>query len=161
MKPNFTSLLLRFIRCFILIFYKSFLMFVHVTIDKSLFSFIARSRNQYSPCHLDMYLKRHLKDLHVTATKSIIMRSYNQATINIIKMPIHHNQTKHIEINKYFIKNKIDQEITWINYTPDNFIMQIFLLKLLNNHNLKNDQYLFSVYRGVSKSNLEIYYLPS
>lgn len=112
MKPNFTSLLLRFIRCFILIFYKSFLMFVHVTIDKSLFSFIARSRNQYSRCHLDMSLKRHLKDLHVTATKSIIMRSYNQATINIIKMPIHHNQTKHIEINKYFIKNKIDQEIT-------------------------------------------------
>ena len=42
----------------------------------------------------------------------------NQAAINIAKDPVHHDRTKHIEIDRHFIKEKIEADIISINYIP-------------------------------------------
>ena len=35
----------------------------------------------------------------------------NQAAISIVKNPVHHDQTKHVEINNHFIKEKLEEEV--------------------------------------------------
>lgn len=43
----------------------------------------------------------------------------NQVAINIAKNPIHHDKTKHVEIDLHFIKEKIEEVIKLV-YTPTN-----------------------------------------
>ena len=42
----------------------------------------------------------------------------NQATISISKNPIHHDRTKHMEIDRHFIKEKLEGGIISLMYTP-------------------------------------------
>lgn len=42
----------------------------------------------------------------------------NQATISIVQIyPVHHDHTKHVEINQYFIKAKIVSEPISLQHT--------------------------------------------
>lgn len=47
----------------------------------------------------------------------IKMLSDNQAVVSIAKNPVHHDQTKHVEMDCHFIKEKIGGTIS-INYAP-------------------------------------------
>ena len=49
--------------------------------------------------------------------KSIKLKSDNQATISITKDPIHHDRTKHVEIDHYFIEKKIENSKVQLIYT--------------------------------------------
>ena len=40
----------------------------------------------------------------------------NKVTISIVKNPIHHGRTKHVDIDRHFIKEKIDHKIISVNY---------------------------------------------
>ena len=42
----------------------------------------------------------------------------NQAAISISKNPVLHDRTKHVEIDRHFIKEKIEDGIVEIIYTP-------------------------------------------
>ena len=42
----------------------------------------------------------------------------NIATISIIHNPIHHDRIKHVEIDRHFIKQKIDSEILKVEHIP-------------------------------------------
>ena len=53
------------------------------------------------------WLKRLLLELKVVLGDQINILCDNQATISIAKNPIHHDRTKHMEINKHFIKVKL------------------------------------------------------
>lgn len=44
----------------------------------------------------------------------------NMATIRVDKNPIHHNRTKHVEINWHFIKEKINSGLVEFSYVPMN-----------------------------------------
>lgn len=65
-----------------------------------------------------MWLKRLLEDLKVQIETSMKMYCDNQAAINIAKNPVHHDRTKHVEIDGHFIKEKIDGGIIKMVYTP-------------------------------------------
>jgi len=42
----------------------------------------------------------------------------NKAAISIAKNPVHHDRTKHVEIDRHFIQEKIDHKIIRVNHVP-------------------------------------------
>lgn len=40
--------------------------------------------------------------------------------INIAKNPVHQDRTKHVEIDRYFVKEKIEADIIPLQYIPTN-----------------------------------------
>lgn len=42
----------------------------------------------------------------------------NQVTISIVSNPVHHIRTKHIEVDCYFIKEKIKSNLINLPYAP-------------------------------------------
>ncbi|KAK3041993.1 hypothetical protein RJ639_002301 [Escallonia herrerae] len=65
-----------------------------------------------------MWLKRLLEELQFSPSASMKMMCDNKAAISIAKNPVHHDRTKHIEIDRHFIKEKIEQGVIEVDYTP-------------------------------------------
>ena len=42
----------------------------------------------------------------------------NKATISIAHNPVLHDRTKHIEVDKHFIKEKLENGLIYISYMP-------------------------------------------
>ncbi|RVW31986.1 Retrovirus-related Pol polyprotein from transposon RE1 [Vitis vinifera] len=57
-----------------------------------------------------IWIKRVLSELGQTSSSPILMMCDNQAAISIAKNPVHHDRTKHVEIDRHFITEKLDQE---------------------------------------------------
>ena len=58
-------------------------------------------------CEL-LWLKRLLRELKITKTGPMKLYCDNKASINISNNPIQHDRTKHIEIDRHFIKEKLE-----------------------------------------------------
>jgi hypothetical protein len=54
-------------------------------------------------------LRRLLLELGLFEDKPIMLYCDNKAAINIANNPIQHDITKHVEIDQYFIKDKLDE----------------------------------------------------
>ena len=58
-------------------------------------------------CEL-IWVRTLLKELRVAQTNTMKLYCDNKAAINITHNPVHHDKTKHVEIDKHFIKEKIE-----------------------------------------------------
>jgi hypothetical protein len=56
-----------------------------------------------------LWLRRLLLELGLFEDKPIMLYCDNKAAINIANNPIQHDITKHVEIDRYFIKDKLDE----------------------------------------------------
>ena len=56
-----------------------------------------------------IWLNRLLEELWVPLKHPIVLYCDNQAAISIAKNPVHHDRTKHVEIDRHFIKEKIEE----------------------------------------------------
>ena len=65
-----------------------------------------------------MWIKRLLEELKFPIDSPMRIFCDNQAIISIAKNPIHHDMTKHMEIDCRFIKEKIDEGIITLGYMP-------------------------------------------
>ena len=54
-----------------------------------------------------LWLRRVLKELKISDEELMKMFCDNQSAISIAKNPVHHDRTKHVEIDRHFIKEKI------------------------------------------------------
>ena len=65
-----------------------------------------------------IWLKRLLEELRIPICEPIKMMCDNQAAISIAKNPVHHDRTKHVEIDRHFIKEKLEEEVVKLLYIP-------------------------------------------
>ena len=56
----------------------------------------------------------------------------NKSAINIAHNPIQHNRTKHIEIDRHFIKEKLEEGVVCMSYVPSKHQLVDILTKGLN-----------------------------
>ena len=64
-----------------------------------------------------IWLRRVLLELRIPVEKSMKIFCDNQAAISIAKNLVHHDRTKHVEIDRHFIKEKVEEgkiELTYI-----------------------------------------------
>ncbi|KAK3013501.1 hypothetical protein RJ639_010094 [Escallonia herrerae] len=85
-----------------------------------------------------MWLKRLLEELKITCEGSIKVFCDNQASINVAKNPVHHDRTKHVEIDRHFIREKIEGGIIQMVYTPSSHQTADILTKALPKGNFDN-----------------------
>ena len=60
-------------------------------------------------CEL-LWLQILLMELKLFKHKPLMLYCDNKAAIDIANNPVHHDRTKHIEIDRHFIKEKLDGE---------------------------------------------------
>jgi hypothetical protein len=68
-----------------------------------------------SLCEL-LWLKNLLSELKLSTNSTMKLWCDNQSTINIANNPIQHDRTKHVEIDRFFIKEKLDEGALKLNY---------------------------------------------
>ncbi|XP_062075252.1 secreted RxLR effector protein 161-like [Humulus lupulus] len=63
-----------------------------------------------------IWIKRLINELRFDSPESFKMYSDSQAAISIAKNLIQHNRTKHVEIDRHFISEKVNSKIIELNY---------------------------------------------
>ena len=56
-----------------------------------------------------IWLRRLLKELKISDEETMRIFCDNQSAISIVKNPVQHDRTKHVEIDRHFIKEKIEE----------------------------------------------------
>ena len=65
-----------------------------------------------------LWIKRVFEDLRIRLTWPIKLYCDNQAAINISHNPVQHDRTKHVEVDRHFLKEKVDSGVICITYVP-------------------------------------------
>jgi hypothetical protein len=60
-----------------------------------------------------LWLRRLLLELKLFEDKPIMLYCDNNVAINIANNPIQHDKTKHVETDRYFIKDKLDDDTVY------------------------------------------------
>ena len=65
-----------------------------------------------------LWLKILLAELEVPLQSPLEVFCDNKAAISIFHNPVHHDRTKHLEVDRHFIKEKIEEGVIKITYVP-------------------------------------------
>ena len=79
-----------------------------------------------------LLLKIILDDLRIKWDGPMKLYCDNKSTINIAHNPIQHDRTKHIEIDRHFIKEKLEEGVVCMSYVPSKHQLADILTKELN-----------------------------
>ena len=63
-----------------------------------------------------LWLKRLLEEFEVVVEQPLRIYCDNKAAISIAHNPVHHDRTKHVEVDRHFIKEKVDEGTINVNY---------------------------------------------
>jgi len=63
-----------------------------------------------------LWLKYLLKELRVLRNKAMMLYCDNITAINIANNPVQFDRTKHVEIDRFFIKEKLDSGVLKLKY---------------------------------------------
>lgn len=96
-----------------------------------------------------IWLQRMFKELKIPSNYTMKVWCDNKAAISIAKNPVHHDRTKHVEIDRHFIKEKIDNNIINLEYTPSQLQRADILTKALlkpTYENLRSNLGMIDIY---------------
>ena len=65
-----------------------------------------------------MWIRRLLEELKMTGSSPMKLYCDNKAAISVAHNPVLHDRTKHVEVDKHFIKEKIDNGLVCMTYIP-------------------------------------------
>lgn len=65
-----------------------------------------------------LWLKRILEELRIPVNMPMKLYCDNKAAISIAQNPVQHDRTKHVEIDRHFIKEKIDSGAVCMPFVP-------------------------------------------
>ena len=65
-----------------------------------------------------------LEELHIIVEFPIKLYCDNKAAISISHNPVQHDKTKHIEVDRHFIKEKIEKGTICMTYIPTNELLR-------------------------------------
>lgn len=65
-----------------------------------------------------LWIKLLLEELKIEKQSPMLILCDNKAAIAITHNPVHHDRTKHVEIDRHIIKEKIDKGILEVSYIP-------------------------------------------
>ena len=82
-------------------------------------------------------LQRLLEELKIPSEKPIKLFCNNKVGISIAYNPVHHDRTKHVEVDKHFIKEKIENGVICMTYVPTTQQIGDILTKGLSDKVLK------------------------
>lgn len=68
-------------------------------------------------CEL-LWLKLLLGELKIADIQPMKLYCDNKAAIDISHNPVHHDRTKHVEVDRHFIKEKIEEGVISMTYVP-------------------------------------------
>lgn len=77
----------------------------------------------------EIRLKRMLDEIKIPINCTRMILCHNKVAIIIAKNPVHHDRTKHMEIDQHFIKEKIVHGIISVDHVPPCRQTLIFLTK--------------------------------
>ncbi|CAA7399927.1 unnamed protein product [Spirodela intermedia] len=70
-------------------------------------------------CEL-LWVKNLLDELQIPLFSPLTIYCDNKSAINLVHNPVQHNRTKHVEIDRHFIKEKLEANVICISYIPTN-----------------------------------------
>ncbi|KAI3455099.1 hypothetical protein Pfo_011762 [Paulownia fortunei] len=82
-------------------------------------------------CEL-LWFKIILEDLNIRWDGPMRLYCDNKSAINIAHNPVQHDRTKHIEIDRHFIKEKLESGLICIPYMPTHYQLADVLTKGLS-----------------------------
>ena len=65
-----------------------------------------------------LWLRRLLEELHAELELPIKLYCDNKAAISISLNPVQHDRTKHVEVDRHFIKEKVEEGTICMPYVP-------------------------------------------
>ena len=65
-----------------------------------------------------LWLRNLLRDLGFKLKSNILLYYDNRAAIDITQNTVHHDRTKHVEVDRYFIKEKLDAKLINFPFVP-------------------------------------------
>jgi hypothetical protein len=83
-------------------------------------------------CEL-LWIKSILKDLEIKYMNHINLYCDNKAAIQIAHNPVQHDRTKHVEVDRHFIKEKLDQKIICFSFVKSASQLADILTKAVSN----------------------------
>ncbi|CAL1395069.1 unnamed protein product [Linum trigynum] len=78
-----------------------------------------------------MWIQRVLKELKMHGQEKVQMYTNSQVGLSIVKNPVHHDRTKHVEIDRHFISEKVEYGVMDVNYVPSRQQISDILTKAL------------------------------
>ena len=79
-------------------------------------------------CEL-LWLRNVLRDLGVKSKCAMQLYCDNKAAIDISQNPVQHDRTKHVEVDRHFIKEKLDAKIIRFPFVPTEEQLADILIK--------------------------------
>jgi len=77
------------------------------------------------------WLLQLFKDLRVTNLKPVDLKCDNQAAMYIATNPVYHEQTKHIDVDCHFVRDKIKDGMIQTSYVPSKSQLADLFTKVL------------------------------
>ncbi|KAH9650639.1 hypothetical protein KPL70_026448 [Citrus sinensis] len=82
-------------------------------------------------CEL-IWIRRVLKELKIGFEEHMLLYCDNKLAISIAHNHVHHDRTKHVEVDRHFIKEKLDGNIIKLEYVPTSHQLADILTKGLS-----------------------------